>query len=116
MTTNSNWTIVFQDKAIVKNNGPEAGTGYEINDDAFWNQSKFSNIWAIQHGTSVSTDAVEYKDTTPHSDYDSSVLGDVTQFINRAILITEVIEHYPIFLQNSWNINLNVFLVHFVKI
>ena len=83
MATNSNWTIVFQDKAIVKNNGPEAGTGYEINDDAFWNQSKFSNIWAIQHGTSVSTDAVEYKDTTPHSDYDSSVLGDVTQFINR---------------------------------
>jgi hypothetical protein len=40
----------------------QAGTGYVINDDAFWFQNKFSNIWAIQHGASVSTDEVEYRD------------------------------------------------------
>lgn len=83
MTTNSNWTIVFQDKAIVKNNGPEAGTGYEINDDAFWNQSKFSNIWAIQHGTSITSDEVEYRDETPHSSFVNANIGDISQFSSK---------------------------------
>jgi hypothetical protein len=83
MTTNANWTIVFEDKVIIKNNGAEAGTGYTIDDDSFWNQSKFSNIWAIQHATSVTADEVEYKDSTPHSAYDSSILGDVSQFSSK---------------------------------
>jgi hypothetical protein len=83
MATNATWTVVFADKLIIKNNGAEAGTGYAIDDDVFWNQSKFSNIWAIQYGTSNSSDAVEYRDETPHSEYDSSVLGDVSQFITR---------------------------------
>ena len=28
-------------------------TGYVIDDDAFWNQSHFSNLWAIQYGTAT---------------------------------------------------------------
>lgn len=83
MATNSNWTVVFEDKLIIKQKGDEAGTGYIISDDAFWSQSKFSNIWAIQHGASVSTDEVEYRDTTPHSTYASANLGDFNEFINR---------------------------------
>jgi len=83
MATNANWTIVFEDKIIIKNNGAEAGTSYKIDDDVFWNQSKFSNIWAIQYGTSNSSDAVEYRDETPHSEYDSSVLGDFSQFSSK---------------------------------
>ena len=83
MTTNANWTIVFEDKTIIKNNGAEAGTGYTINDDAFWGQSKFSNIWAIQYATSNVNDQVEYRDDTPHSSYDVSVLGDISEFSNR---------------------------------
>ena len=83
MATNANWTIVFEDKIIIKNHGAESGTGYKIDDDTFWNDSKFSNIWAIQYGTSNSSDSIEYRDQTPHSNYDSSVLGDVSQFSNR---------------------------------
>ncbi len=85
MATNANWTIVFEDKKIIKNyaEGADEGVGYNIDDDAFWNQSKFSNIWAIQYGTSISTDTVEYRDETPHSEYDSSVLGDISQFSSK---------------------------------
>ena len=81
MATNSNWTVVFDDKLIIKQKGDAAEIGYTITDDAFWSQSKFSNIWAIQHGASVSTDEVEYRDATPHSTYADSNLGDFNEFI-----------------------------------
>jgi len=83
MATNSNWTVVFDDKIIIKQKGDAAGIGYVVNDNAFWSQSKFSNIWAIQHGASVSTDEVEYRDNTPHSTYASANLGDFNEFINK---------------------------------
>ena len=84
MATNANWTVVFDDKIIIKNNGAESGTGYVINDDnSFWDQSKFSNIWAIQHGTSVTSDEVEYRDETPHTSYEDANLGDFQEFITR---------------------------------
>ena len=46
MATNANWTIVFEDKCIIKNHaeGASEGIGYVIDDDSFWSQSKFSNI------------------------------------------------------------------------
>jgi hypothetical protein len=85
MATRANWTIIFEDKKIIKNyaEGASQGIGYEINDDAFWNDSKFSNIWAIQYGTTPTSDEVEYRDETPHSSYVESGLGDISQFINR---------------------------------
>ena len=83
MATNATWTVIFDDKKIIKNTGAEAGTGYTIADDAFWSQSKFSNIWAIQHGTSTTSDEVEYKDGSPHSAYDEAVLGPIQDFINK---------------------------------
>jgi hypothetical protein len=82
MATNANWTVVFEDKTIIKQSGGE-GTPYVINDDSFWGQSKFSNIWAIQHGTSSTSDEVEYKDDSPHSAYDEAVLGPIQDFINK---------------------------------
>jgi len=99
MATNSNWTVVFDDKMILKQKGDAAGTGYIINDDAFWSQSKFSNIWAIQHGASVSTDEVEYRDNTPHSTYADANLGDFNDFINKwdAAHLTQ--------LQSNWDNN-----------
>ncbi len=78
-----NWTIIFEDKKVIKNNGAESGTGYYVNDDSFWNDSKFSNIWAIQYTADDDTDQVEYRDTTPNSTYDSYVLGDIQQFIDK---------------------------------
>jgi hypothetical protein len=82
MATNANWTIVFEDKLIIKKTGSDQGS-YEIDDNTFWSQSKFSNIWAIQYGNSNPSDEVEYRDGTPHSSYDDANLGDITQFTNK---------------------------------
>jgi len=85
MTTNAQWTVVFEDKAVIKNHaeGASEGVGYVISDDSFWSQGKFSNIWAIQYGTSNISDTVEYKDDTPHSSWEDANLGDFTDFTTR---------------------------------
>jgi hypothetical protein len=85
MASKGNWTIVFDDKQIIKNynEGASGGISYIIQDDAFWNQSKFSNIWAIHYGTSVTSDEVEYRDETPHSSYADLNIGDISQFSNK---------------------------------
>tara|TARA_R110002020_G_scaffold71382_3_gene184412 strand:- start:451 stop:849 length:399 start_codon:yes stop_codon:yes gene_type:complete len=83
MATNSQWTAVFEDKIIIKQSGDAAGTSYVISDDSFWSDSKFSNIWAIQYGTSNSSDEVEYRDETPHSTFADANIGDISQFSNK---------------------------------
>tara|TARA_R110002020_G_scaffold31233_3_gene97647 strand:+ start:562 stop:960 length:399 start_codon:yes stop_codon:yes gene_type:complete len=83
MATNANWTIIFEDKKIIKQSGDAAGTSYNIEDNDFWNDSKFSNIWAIQHGTSNTSDEVEHRDETPHCSYEDANLGDISQFSDR---------------------------------
>ena len=82
MASLGNWTIIFEDKKIIKQNGDAAGE-YVIDDDTFWGQSKFSNIWAIHYGTSVTSDEIEYRDTSPHSSYADANIGDISQFTNR---------------------------------
>ena len=85
MATNANWTIIFDDKVVIKNyaEGASQGIGYVVSDNSFWSDSKFSNIWAIQHGTSVSPDEIEYRDETPNSSYDDAGLGDISQFSSK---------------------------------
>jgi len=85
MATNAQWTVIFDDKKIIKNfaEGANEGVGYVVSDDSFWNDSKFSNIWAIQYGTSVSTDEVEYRDTTPHTSFADANIGDISQFTDK---------------------------------
>jgi len=83
MATSANWTVVFEDKKIIKNHGPESGTGYTIEDNSFWSDSKFSNIWAVQHGTSITSDEVEYRDETPHSSFVNANIGDISQFSSK---------------------------------
>ena len=51
MATNAQWTVVFDDKRVIKQTGDAAGTSYKIDDNTFWSQAKYSNIWAIQYGT-----------------------------------------------------------------
>ena len=82
MATNANWTVVFDDKCVIKNTGAEAGTGYVINDDAFWATTDFQNIWAIQAGTSNVSDEVEHRDGTAHCSLADEGL-DIQQFITR---------------------------------
>ena len=83
MATNANWTVIFDDKLIIKQSGDAAGTGYNISNDSFWSDSKFSNIWATQHGTSVTSDEVEYRDSTPHSSFSDANLGNISQFSSK---------------------------------
>jgi hypothetical protein len=83
MATSAQWTVVFDDKMIIKNNGPETGTGYTVEDNDFWGLAKWSNIWAIQYGTAVVSDQVEYRDATPHSSWDDADLGDFQDFITK---------------------------------
>jgi hypothetical protein len=85
MATKANWTVVFEDKCIIKNHaeGASEGIGYSINDDFFWSDSKFSNIWAIQHGVSVTSNEVEYRDETPHSSFADANIGDINQFSSK---------------------------------
>ena len=85
MAARGNWTIIFDDKKIIKNyaEGASEGVGYDIDDDAFWADSKWSNIWAVQYGTSVTSDEVEHRDTTPHCSWEDANLGDISQFSSR---------------------------------
>jgi len=87
MATNATWTVVMDDKLIIKagfdNGDGTTGRGYTINEDSFWNQSKFLNIWAIQYATPVASYQIEYKDTTPNSSYADADLGDFQDFISR---------------------------------
>jgi hypothetical protein len=101
MATKSNWTVVFDDKVILKNyaEGASEGIGYVIDDDSFWSQSKFSNIWAIQYGTSNPSDTIEYRDTTPHSTWEDANLGDFSDFIDKWD------SHHLSVLQSNWDNN-----------
>ncbi len=97
MATNATWTVVFEDKLIIKQTGDVAGRGYPINDDAFWSQSKFSNIWAIQYGTFEPSDTVEYRDGTPNSTWEDANLGDFQDFITKWDSV------HLSYLQGSWD-------------
>ena len=85
MSTNANWTIIFEDKTIIKNyeEGSSEGVGYIISDDSFWSDSKFSNIWAIQYGTLITSDEVEYRDETPHTSFADANIGNINQFSSK---------------------------------
>ena len=85
MATNAQWTVVFEDKTIIKNHaeGADEGVGYNIEDNDFWGLAKWNNIWAIQYGTSNPSDTVEYRDSTPHSTWEDANLGDFQDFITR---------------------------------
>ena len=99
MATNASWTVVFDDKMIIKNHaeGAEQGVGYIIQDNDFWGLSKWNNIWAIQYGTANPNDTVEYRDDTPHSTWEAANLGDFSDFTNRWDA------HHLSVLQSNWD-------------
>ena len=85
MATNATWTVVFEDKLIIKQSGDAAGP-YKIDNDSFWNDSKWSNIWAIQYvaDNEDHNDTVEYRDSTPHATWTDANLGSFqSQFIDK---------------------------------
>ena len=98
MSTNSSWTVVFDDKKITKRNGDDAGS-YYIDDNDFWGLSKWSNIWAIQYGASNPSDEVEHRDASPHCSFAEANLGSFNDFINRWD------SAHLTFLQSEWDDN-----------
>jgi hypothetical protein len=88
MATNSNWTVVFEDKLIINQDVKIDGhsVGYNIDDDSFWNDSKWSNIWAIQYKDDNLdyNDTIEFRDDTPHTTWTEAGLGDFhAQFVTK---------------------------------
>jgi len=83
MATSATWTVVLEDKMVIKQSGDAAGTSYVISDNDFWGLAKWNNIWAIQYGTSNPSDTVEYRDGTSHSTWEDANLGDFQDFITR---------------------------------
>ena len=43
MATNAQWTVVFDDKLVIKQTGDAAGTSYNINDNTFWSQAELGS-------------------------------------------------------------------------
>lgn len=86
MASSGKWTVIFDDKLVIKRHEEfnlATAKGLVVGDDDFWNQSKFDNIWAIQYGTSVASDEVEYRDGTAHTSYADANLGPITQFTDK---------------------------------
>jgi hypothetical protein len=103
MATNANWTVVFEDKLIIK----QGSESYKIDNDTFWNDNKWNNIWAIQYKDDDHdyNDSVEYRDNTPHTSWSNANLGDFrTQFIDKWDI------QHLINLQSKWdNNNINTY-------
>ena len=89
MASVSTWTVVFEDKMIINQTVKNADgwpISYVIDDDSFWNQSKFSDVWAIQYVDDDldNNDTIEYNDGKPHATWNNANLGDFkTQFIDK---------------------------------
>ena len=86
MATNPTWVVVFDDKRVINQsvkNEYGHSASYTLDDDAFWNQSHFSNLWSIQFGTSKIEDQVEHRDETPHTAFDAVTHGNFNEFITR---------------------------------
>jgi len=85
MAAKGTWTVVFDDKLIIKQSELSSGNqpvGYKIDDDAFWNNPAYSNFWAIQYQTSNTSDEVEFRDETPNDTWASTGL-DFQPFIDK---------------------------------
>lgn len=86
MATNATWTVVFDDRKIEKQTEPDKGRYKFAADDSFWNDSKWSNVWAIQYvdDNLDHNDTVEFRDDTPHASWNEAGLGDFrSQFISK---------------------------------
>lgn len=89
------WTIVVDDKRIIKQYGEGIGIGYEVLDNNLWSNLN-SNIFAIQYTGDVNdSDQVEYRDETPHSIFN----GDIKIFADKWD------EKYLLNLQFNWDNN-----------
>tara|TARA_S200002703_G_scaffold18526_1_gene15099 strand:- start:622 stop:1059 length:438 start_codon:yes stop_codon:yes gene_type:complete len=88
MAKHGNWTVIFDDEAVVKRTeefGMSDARGYSsIGSTDFWNQAKFSNIHAIQFSDDGNNDndQVEFKDNSPNGPYTSELYGSFQQFID----------------------------------
>jgi hypothetical protein len=89
------WTIVVDDKRIIKQYGDGIGIGYEILDNNFWSNLD-SNICAIQYtGDSSDYEQVEYRTQIENSFFE----GNIKNFADKWD------EAHLLKLQSDWDIN-----------
>lgn len=85
MAKHGTWTVIFPDRKVVKRTGEfniSTARSYEVGDDAFWGQDKFSNLHAIQFtDDNIDNDQVEFADDSQNGSYDAATYGDFSQFI-----------------------------------
>jgi hypothetical protein len=80
-----NWTVLFEDKIIIKKTEEYSSTNckeYKINDDSFWNQSKFNGINAIQF-TNDGQDNDQVETQTANVSYNETIYGSFQQFVDK---------------------------------
>lgn len=85
MAKHGTWTVVFPDKLILKKTEDFSITNPQaevINDDAFWSQSKFNGIHAIQF-TNDGEDNDQVETSNGNIAYDSATLGSFQQFVDK---------------------------------
>lgn len=104
MSKHGNWTVIFEDRMVIKKTdgwSADSSLAYQVGDDAFWNQQKFSNIHAIQFtDDNLDNDQVEFKDNSPNGEYDQNTLGDF-----RSNFITKWDAQHLAVLQAEWDEN-----------
>ena len=75
MSKHGTWTVIVEDKTIIKKTKeytPTSPAAYIIDNDSFWSQSKFNTVHAIQFtDDSLDNDQVEYAGSDPNGSYDS---------------------------------------------
>jgi hypothetical protein len=74
------WTIVVNDKLIIKQYGNFKGYGYFVNEENFWKTSIENNIRAIQYtGDNLDFEQVEFSDGKDHDFFK----GDINIFVKK---------------------------------
>jgi len=97
------WSIIVEDKIIVKQYDKEASYWFYITDNSFWENNVSSNVKAIQYtGDNLDKEQVEYNDGSSHSHF----TGDIKKFAD------EWDKKYLLKIQNDWdNANLKILMV-----
>lgn len=99
MAKHGSWTVIFEDKVVIKKSGdysPTSPMAHSIDDDTFWGQSKFNDLHAIQF-TNDSQDNDQVESSSGNVSYDSSTLGSFQQFVDKFDAA------HLSYLQNNWD-------------
>jgi hypothetical protein len=92
------WSIIVEDKRIVKQYGNGATLGHVVEEDSFWENNLSPNIRAIQYsGDNLDNNQVEYNDKSNNSVF----VGNIKVFSDQWD------KQHLLYLQNNWDLDIN---------